>query len=229
MIPKNPLIYDRRQAIIGAAGGTLANLSVGVIALVAMLTVKGSNYQSTWDYFAQLATLDLVFFVVNLIPLQEAAMYSDGARIYQILTGSALEDYRRIVAMTQATVVTPLRQRDFDIQLIDRIAAADIASFDQLFLLLIAGDYYFDGGRIESASEKFREAEALYDQEANSWAERCGLFVTRATYLLRDRAMAEKWWQRRLAAKSLNPEKKNYFPDCAHFTITGRKRDAQEA
>jgi hypothetical protein len=229
MIPANPLSYDRRQAIVGAAGGTLANFLVGTIALSAMFIAKGSPYESNWDFLSETAIINFAFFVVNLIPAKEAAAYSDGARIYQILTGSVLEDYRRIMAMTQATTVTSLRPKDYDIQLIERIAATDTPGFDRAFLLLVAGDHYFDSGDMESARQKFREAEALYDRETSFWSERCGNFVTRAVYLLADAAMAEKWWQRRLAVKSRNPGKKNYFPACAYFTITGRLREAEVA
>jgi hypothetical protein len=229
MIPANPLSYDRRQAIVGAAGGTLANFFVGAFALVAMLTAKGSPYESYWDFLSQMAIINFAFFVVNLIPAQEAAAYSDGARIFQILTGSVLEDYRRIMAMTQATTVTSLRPKNYDIQLIERIAATDTPGFDRAFLLLVAGDYYFDNRDMESARQKFREAEALYDRETSFWAERCGYFVSRAVYLLADASMAEKWWQRRQAAKSLDPARKNYFPACAYFTVSGRLREAEEA
>jgi Zn-dependent protease len=229
MIPKNPLSYNRWQSISGAAGGTLANLFVGSIALLGMLTAKGSHYEASWEFLGQLATINLVFFAGNLIPAQETATYSDGARIYQILTGSVLEDYRRILAMAQATTVTLLRPKDFDIELVERIAATNTPSLDHTFLLLVACDYYFDGGEMESATRKFREAETRYDQEKIYWAERCGSFVLRAACLLADRAMAEKWWQRSLSAKSWNPGKKDYFPACAYFTITCHQPEAEEA
>jgi hypothetical protein len=229
MIPKHPLSYDRWQAIGGAAGGTLANLLVGAIALVGMVTAPGSIYESSWDFLGQMAIVNFAFFAVNLIPAQEAATYSDGARIYQILTGSVLEDYRRILAMSQATTVTPLRPKDFDIQLIERIAKTDAPSFDHAFLFLVAGDYYFERGEMESACQKVREAEALSDQQTSYWAERCGSIVLRAACVLRDRAMAEKWWQRSLTAKSWNPRKKDRFPACAYFTVSGRVPEAEEA
>jgi hypothetical protein len=82
---------------------------------------------------------------------------------------------------------------------------------------------------MESASRKFREAEALYDQETTYWAEHCGAIVLRAACLLADRAMAEKWWQRRLSAKSFRPGKKNHFPACAYLAIDCRLPEAEEA
>jgi hypothetical protein len=192
MIPGNPLIYDRRQAIIGAAGGALANLIVGSIALLSLLRASGSSYESYWDLLSQLTIFNFVFFAVNLIPAREAAAYSDGARIYQIVTGSMVEDYRRILSIAQAGSVTPIRPRDFDIELIDRIAATTAPGFDRVFLLLIASDYYFDRGETESAKEKFREAEARCDEQTSWWAERCGSIVLRAACLLEDREMSEK-------------------------------------
>jgi hypothetical protein len=229
MIPKNPLRYSRWQAISGAAGGTLANLFVGAIALLGMLTAKSSAYEASWEFLGQLATINLAFFAGNLIPAQETETYSDGARIYQILLGSVLEDYRRILAMGQATTVTLLRPKDFDIELVEKVAATNTPGFDHVFLLLVACDCYFDRGEMESAKSKFREAEARYDQEISHWAERCGSFVLRAACLLADRAMTEKWWQRSLSAKSWNPGKKDYFPACAYFTITCRQPQAEEA
>jgi hypothetical protein len=229
MIPQDPLIYSRWRAIGAAAGGSLANLFVGAIAVVGVLTAKGSAYEAYWDFLGMTATINLGFFLVNLIPVQEAAAYSDGARIYQILAGSVLEDYRRIVAMAQATNVTPLRPKDFDIELIERIAATKTPSFDLPFLLFVACDYYFERGEMESACHKFREAEALYDQETTHGAERCGNVVLRSACLLADRDMAEKWWQRSLSAKSFRPRKKDHFPACAYFAITCRLPEAEEA
>ena len=229
MIPQNPLRYSRRQAIAAAAGGALANLFLGSIAVLGVLTAKGSAYEAYWDFLGLTATINLGFFLVNLIPVQEAEAYSDGARIYQILTGSVLEDYRRIVAMSQATTVTPIRPKNFDIDLIEKIAATNTPSFDQPFLLLMACDYYFDKGQMEVASRKFREAEAANDQETTYWAERCGSIVLRAACLLADRDMAEKWWRRRLSAKSFHPGKTNHFPTCAYFAITGGLSEAEEA
>jgi Zn-dependent protease len=229
MISKNPLCYSRWQAISGAAGGTLANLFVGAIALLGVLTAKGSSYEPSWEFLSQVATINFAFLLVNLIPAQESATYSDGARIYQIITGSVLEDYRRILAMAQATTVTPLRPKDFDIELIERVSATNAPSFDHSFLLLIACDYYFDKGQVESASRKVREADALCDQETTYWTERCGAIVLRAACLLADRAMTEKWWQRSLSAKSWNPAKQDRFPACAYFTVTCRLPEAEEA
>ncbi len=229
MIPQNPLIYSRWQAIGAASGGALANLVAGAIAALGVLTAKGSAYEAYWEFLGTAATINLAFFLVNLIPVQEAAAYSDGARIYQILTGSVVEDYRRIVAMAQATTVSALRPKDLDIQLIERIAATKTLSFDQPFLLFVACDYYFDNGQMEIASLKFREAEALLDLETTYWAERCGDIVLRAACLLADRDMAAKWWQRSLFAKSFRPGKKNQFPACAYFVITDRLPEAEEA
>jgi Zn-dependent protease len=229
MIPANPLNYDRRQLIVGGAGGTLANLFIGSITLVGLVTAKGSPYQSWWYFLSQMAILNFAFFVVNLIPVKEAAMYSDGARIFQIVTGSVLEDYRRILAMTQATTVTPLRPRDYKIHLVEKVIASDTPGIDRTFLLLVAGDYYFDIGDMESARQKFREAEELYDREASFSAEHCGYFVSRAVYLLADAAMAEKWWQRKLTAKRFKTGRETLFPACAYFLIIGRLREAEEA
>jgi hypothetical protein len=229
MIPKSPLSYSRRQAISAAAGGALANLFVGAIALLGVLTAKGSAYEHSWELLGQIATLNLAFFAVNLIPAQEAETYSDGARIFQILTSSVLEDYRRILAMARATSATPLRPRDFDIELIERIAATNTPRFDHSFLLLIACDYYVDRGQMESARSKIRGAEALCEHETTRWAERGGAIALRAACLLADHAMTEKWLQRSLSAKSWNPGKENHLPACAYFTITGRVPEAEEA
>ena len=229
MIPRSPLSYRRWRQIGGAAGGVLANLCVGSLALLGMLTAKGSVYEPAWYFLGQIAIISFAFFAVNLIPAKESAAYSDGARIYQILTGSVLEDYRRIVAMTQAMAVTPIRPRDFDIELIERIAATNTPSFDRVFLLLVASDCYFDRGQLEDARQKARETEAVCDQQTNYWAESCRAIVLRAACLLGDRAMEEKWWERSLAAKSWNPGKKNHFPVCAYFAITGQLPEAEAA
>jgi len=229
MISKRPLCYSRWQAISSTAGGVLANLFIGGLALLGLLTAKGAAYEQSWEFLGQAATINLALFLANLIPAREAQTYSDGARIYQILTGSVLEEYRHILAMAQATTVSSLRPKDFDIELIDRITARNTPGLDHSFLLLVACDYYFDRGQIESAGGKLREAEALSDQETTYWTERCGAIVLRAACLLTDLAMAEKWWQRSQSAKSRNPRKKNRFPACAYFTVTCRLSEAEDA
>lgn len=72
--------------------------------------------------------------VFNLLPFKTRDTYSDGANIYQLLSQGPGGDYHRVAAVVGATLVTPLRPRDFDIAMIQR-AAQGIRDGRQALLL----------------------------------------------------------------------------------------------
>jgi hypothetical protein len=91
VIPASP--EDRRWRDVSVlAAGPLANLWLGSIALWATFTAKGRHWEQAWELLALIATFSLVEFIINLIPLRPEAEYSDGARIYQLLSGGPWVD-----------------------------------------------------------------------------------------------------------------------------------------
>lgn len=229
VIPPKPQEYETSRAIWTAAGGPLANLVGGGIALLLLSTAKGSFYEPAWEWLGSIAAICVMFFLANLIPVREASAYSDGARIYQILTRNVMEDVRRIIAMTEASKISPVRPRDFDISLIEKTASNDAVQGHYVtFLHFVASDYYFDHDRMDEARTALSKAEAIA-RELDPARENCGALVLRAVCLSQDREMAEKWWERRLQASPLDPKNDSEFDVIAYRIVEGRPAEAEEA
>jgi Zn-dependent protease len=229
IIPPKPRDYEKSRAILTAAGGPLANLAGGGVALLALFAAKGSFYESDWEWLGSIAAICVMFFLANLIPVREASFYSDGARIYQILSGNVMEDFRRIAAMTEATKFTPTRPRDYDISLIERTASNDdLGAHRAAFLHLVASDYYLDHGRMEDACTALSKADAAADEVKSLGKENCGAFVSRAVCLAQDREMAKKWWERRLQAEQFDPKNESETAVLAHCIIENRLAEADD-
>jgi hypothetical protein len=102
------------------AGGPLASLVTGLTFGALALIAPGHSYEGAWRFFALTSTIALLDFVVNLIPLRPEGLYSDGARIYQLMKGGAWADLHRALSVVASTAVTPLRPRDYDMDAILR-------------------------------------------------------------------------------------------------------------
>ena len=229
IIPPSPQAYKKSHAIWTGAGGPLANLAASGLALLALSSAKGSFYESAWKLLSYIAAICLVFFLVNLIPVREASAYSDGAHIYQVLSGNVMEDFRRVAAMTEATKITAIRPRDFDISLIEKTASNDaLELYVAVFLHLVASDYYFDLGKIEKARAALSKAEGALEKMTTVWKENCGALVLRAVCIAQNREMAEKWWERKLQAKPFDQTRASEFDLIAHCIISNRLIEAEE-
>lgn len=230
VVPPNPNDYSKAHAVWRSAGGPLASLATGGLALLALFGAKGSFYESIWELLALIAATSIVAFLVNLIPLREASQYSDGAHIYQILTGNVMADYRRVAHLTQATKITSIRPRDYDITLIENTAAnGTLEPRVTAFLCLVAGDCYFDQGRMDEARAAISRAEAAAEHMSTVPKEYCDWLVVRAVCFAGNRELAEKWWNRGLQAKPLDSKRDSEFQDIAYNLIENRLSDAEGA
>ncbi len=230
IIPPSPKDYKKSHAIWTGAGGPLANLAASGLALLALSSAKGSSYESAWKLLSYIAAICLVFFLANLIPVREASSYSDGAHIYQILSGNVMADFRRIAAMTVATRITAIRPRDFDISLIETTAANDaLEPRIAAFLHLVACDYYFDREKMDEAGAALRGAEAAFEKMKSVWKENCESLILRAVCIAQNRTMAEKWWERRLHARFFDPKRKSDFDVIAFCIVENRLIEAEDA
>lgn len=192
----------RRRDICVLSAGPFANLLLGSIALWAALTAKHRPWEQAWQLFALIATLSLIAFVVNLLPLRPEGAYSDGARIYQLLHGGPWVDIHRARSMVASSLVTPLRPKDFDIDAIQRAARLRPQGEEALVLRLYAYSYFFDSHRIAEALEALQAAESVYEQSASRIpAELHTDFIFGNAFLKHDAAKARVWWDRMEARK----------------------------
>jgi hypothetical protein len=190
----------REVAMVSA--GSCAGLLTGGLALWAVFHSLRSQQEQTWLPLAVFATMSLVVSLLNLIPFRTKSFYSDGARIWQMLSESPWRDLHRAFSAAAATTVTPLRPRDFDIEAIHRAAQAITVGQQALLLRLLASSYYLDRGRLSEAGQALEEAEAVFQRSAPDIpAELCTAFVFGKAYVQRDGAGTRMWWDRMEAKK----------------------------
>jgi hypothetical protein len=186
------------------AAGPLASLLLGAITLWATLAAKGRFWEQAWELLALLTTFSLLAFVVNLLPLRPEAHYSDGARIYQLFRGGPWADVYRALSIVGSSLASPLRPKDYDIEVIRRAARFVTHGQQALVLRLYAYLYFFDSGRIPDALQALGEAESVYAQGTSAIsAELHTDFIFGNAFLKRDAPTARLWWERMEARKRM--------------------------
>ena len=228
LVPINP--HQSRWREVGMiAAGPVAGLWVGVVALFAALTAPDIPYEHAWEFFALISTFGLVSSAANLIPIRPDALYSDGARIFQILRGGALADLYHVFNVTASASVTPLRPRDFDIEAIERAARSFTGGRHGLILRLIASNYFLDCGNIPQAADAFNEAESIYRESAlDIPGELHTIFVFDNAFLRNDAANARIWWDRMQVKKPSHLGVDYWLAQSALEWIEGHTQDARE-
>jgi len=216
-----------RQQILMIAAGPLANLITGLIS-VHFALIPETDPQ-TRDFLALFSTISLVMFAGNLVPFR-FAMYSDGARIYQILAGGPLADYNHLVTVGLSTLVSPLRPRDFDIELIQRTTRVLTSGTQGFMLRLQAYSYFLDRGELQQASAALVETEALFQcVEPHVTPVMYTAFVFGNAYVRRDAAAARQWWERMQAKKPTEFNVDYWLAKCALHWIEGDSEEADAA
>jgi hypothetical protein len=207
MVRANP--YDRQWAEVALlAGGPFTSLLLGAITLWATLAAKGRVWEQVWQLLAFVTTFSLLAFVINLIPLRPEAHYSDGARIYQLLWGGPWADVYRAFSIVGSSLASPLRPKDYDIEVIQRAARFVTHGQQALLLRLFAYLYFFDSGRIPDALHALGEAESVYTQDASAIpAELHTSFIFATAFLRRDAPTARLWWERMEAKQQMEAKK----------------------
>lgn len=194
IVPSNPN-QSRWVEIAMIAAGPLINLCAGLLAAWATLSAKGQPYERFWETLAFFATVNLVTFVVNLIPFRPDALYSDGARIFQLLSGGPWALLHRVFSIVLSSTVTPLRPRNYDLDAINRAAAHFTFGREALLLRLFATSHYLDTAKIPEARESYAEALRIYQQSTPKIpVELFTTFVFNSVYLHRDPVGARHFW-----------------------------------
>jgi len=229
VVPTNPA-QPRRHRIWMTAAGPLASLLTGLIAVAAVFAIRGTAYQQAWEFFDLIATFGLVSFAVNLIPVRPEALYSDGARIYQFLSGGPWADLDQALTVVMSTTVTALRPRDYDMQAIERASISFTHGRQALLLRLLATSHFLDSGMIPQARDSFAQAEAIYHESASDIpAELHFDFVFDSAYLRRDAASARQWWDLMEAKKPTHLGVDYWLARSALLWIENHNEEAREA
>ena len=168
--------------------------------------------------------------VVNIVPFHTKIGYSDGAQIYQWVANRAWADLHRAFGISGATLVTPLRPRDYDIDVILRASNGITQGPYALNLRLLAYWHFFDQGKIREAGESLTQATEIYNKSAsNVPAELLPIFVFGAAYIWRNAEATRTWWTCLQDAKPKRFDTGYWMAACALHWITGNLDEAYEA
>jgi hypothetical protein len=179
------------------AAGPSASLVTGLAFMALMFTAPGRIYVHGWELFGLCAILSLSAVLINLLPLRPESFYSDGAQIYQLISGGPWADFRQAISIAMATTITPLRPRDYDMAAIRRAEEHFVKGHHAFVLRLMATSHYMDIGDYPQAERSFAEAERLCQESAlDPQPETLMAFVFRSAFLRRDAVAARAWWDR---------------------------------
>jgi Peptidase family M50 len=195
-----------RSEILMIAAGPLASLLTGVVALTAALTAAGQFYEPYWEFLGITGLLGVLSFIINLMPARPGALYTDGARIYQLLSGGRWAHLHRVETIVQATLVTPLRPRDYDMQAIERASREFTEGAPAVWLRLVATSHYLDCGEMARARDSACEAESIFQALQPTLHPVLYTSLTVNDALARRDAAAARRWADRIEAKSVLPE-----------------------
>jgi hypothetical protein len=194
LVPTDPNQTRMRESLMIAAGPA-TELLFGLAALGLLLWARGTAYEPMWGLLAVIVTISILGFVGNLIPINPEGLYSDGARVYQLLKGGAWSDFHRATTLAASTTVTALRPRDYDIDVIKRAEQVFTRGQQAVLLRLLASSYYMDRGQLDEASQAVTDAETICrESEIDIPPEFRVALVFRIAFLRRDAECARSWW-----------------------------------
>ena len=177
------------------AAGPLINLIAGLFAAFLTISASHQRWERYWEPLAFFALVNVVTFAINLVPFRPETLYSDGARIFQLLSGGPWAELHRVFSIVFSSTVTPLRPRNYDIQAINSVAAYFTHGREALLLRLFTTSCFIDRNQIPEARASFAQAVTLAgESEANIPADLLTTFVFNAVYLERDAAAARRYW-----------------------------------
>jgi hypothetical protein len=192
------------------AAGSFANLLLGCIALWATLTAKGRPWEPAWELLAFTATISLTSSIINLIPVRTDATCSDGAHMRQLFRIGPWIDVHRAFSMVNSGMFTPLRPRDFDIEVIQRAARFVTRGRRAMDLRLFLFWHFFDAQQIPEALGALREAELVYEESPNIIGDLHANFIVGYALLKHDAERARWWWDR-MEAQKVVPRNADYL------------------
>ncbi|MGA8108662.1 MAG: M50 family metallopeptidase [Acidobacteriaceae bacterium] len=229
VVPTDPH-QSRQREIWMIAAGPAASWLGGLAALAALLTAPGHAWAGAWRLLALFTTFSLSAAVVNLLPFRTRSSYSDGAQIYQLLSGGPWGDYHRLLATVGSSTVIPLRPRDFDIDAMERAAAVLKQGLRAAHLRLLEFCSYLDRGQLREASHALNEAETVaLASPSEIPLEFCSDFVFGKAFVQRDPEGARAWWARLEAKKPTRFNADYWLARASSLWMEGKMTEAKEA
>lgn len=219
------------QELVMIAAGPVTNFYFGILSgVLALAFTRQPDVYAAYIYpLALFAIINFVDCFTNLIPLRSATGYSDGAQIYQILSKGPWAAYHRTISVVTASLVTPLRPRDFDMEAVEQASQGISEGIPGLLLRLYKHSHFLDCGRLQDAGEAIKEAEAIYNKPGIKLpAELHTVFVFASAYVLRDAAAARKWWDRMVAMRPTRRNVDYWRASSALHWIEGNQTQANE-
>ncbi|MBS1804271.1 MAG: M50 family metallopeptidase [Acidobacteria bacterium] len=177
------------------SAGPLSNLIAGLLAVFLTVSARDQQWELYWEPTAFFALVNIVTFTINLVPFRPEALYSDGARIFQLLSGGPWAELHRVYSFVLSSSVTPLRPRNYDIQAINSAAAYFTSGREALMLRIFATSYFLDRNQIDEARAQFTEVTSMAQDAALSFpSDLLPSFVFNAVFLKRDALAARRYW-----------------------------------
>ncbi len=228
VVPVKPCL-PRWHKVYVIAAGPLTNLFTGMAALWVAFSAEPDSLLQLWGLTAMFGAVSIVVCATNLMPFRSSTMYSDGARVLQLLAGGPWADLQDALTMATSTTVSLLRPRNYDIEVIHRAAEVIKDGTQAVLLRLLAFSYYLDSGWAPTACRVLSEAEEIaLKPKAIVPVEFCTLFVFGKAYACRDAAAARQWWDRLEAKKPTRFNVDYWRAKAALAWIEGQEAEARE-
>jgi len=220
----------RWHLIAMIAAGPLINLYCGAIALAFayICSMPGNSSPQLAYPLALFGLYGVISFAVNLIPLRSGTNYSDGAKIFQLLSNGPWADLHRAVSVVTSSLVTPLQPRDYDIATIQRASNGIREGNMGVLLRLWAHSHFLDRGLVAQAAQALHDAESVYHASAsNISTELHAAFVFGHAFVRRDAGAARQWWDKMQAKKPARLNADYYRAESALHWIEGDQERAK--
>jgi len=220
--------FPRWSYVCMLLGGILVNAGTGIGALWVAFACEPASSAQVGGFLALFGAWSLMAAAMNLIPFRAPNNYSDGAQIYQLLANNVWADLHRAFGVAGASLVTPVRPRDYDMETIARAYRGITKGPHALILHLLAYTHFLDRGELARAAEELEQAALIYNQSAsNVTGELITVFVFGTAYLWRNAERTRAWWTQMEAKKPVRFNVDYWLAASALHWVEGATLDAR--
>ena len=229
IVPRSGKVPSRHYLTM-MAGGPFVSLLTGMFAISLTFALPADSAAQAGGLLALYGAWSIALAIGNLLPFRTKGGYSDGAIILQLLSRGPMADYNLAVAEVGASLVSPLRPRDYDIAALQRAAAGISLGRQGMLVRLYAYSHSLDSGKTEQAAEALAAAESIgFQSGADLPAAVHTTFVFGNAYVRRDAVAARKWWDGLESKKTVQLSADYWRAKSALHWIEGDLENANEA